>query len=757
MLRTAVILAVALLPILAAAEPSPHPSVLFLHHSCGRNLVRQGAVRELLTRAGVAFWDHDYNREGSALTDPQGQPAGCYWIPDNNLWADGYAALFAMHGGPADSPFARITANHDVILFKSCYPASDILADDDAKDRADPASKSLANYRRHYLAIRDTVDKMPNRTFVIVTQPPLHPRATTPENATRARAFAEWIGSDEYLGNRPNLFVFDFFDLLADPRTHVLREEYHNSPNRDDSHPNALANAICGPLFADFIANLVGRGRDGGPAVTMDQAPGPDIFLAVDEAHITLSGAATDPSGIARIAWTDLRGGGGELPAAEAWQTPVLPLALGANRFVVTVHNREGLRSSAATVVRRLTRKPVEISLFSDSLSGGSLRRCTVSADSSGNRGRHLAIDGTGEWLSAGILELDIDIAGIDSESAYLQFRLDRGSESSDYVGCGAGVGSQLIHPDSRPGYETFVIPFRNFRYLEDRITSFRIGATWQAGARIRVDDVRIIDPATTPERGLASGFPLDRGLASHPSVLLFLDFDDGDETAAWIGDHEGYAWTGDPAHIFAGAGALEMQQTAGTHQPHEIHPPLPPTDVAFVRFYRRYPAGYDFTQHKMPGVYAYADGHRGGGAGQVPDGYDKYSCKLFVNFDGYPRFYSYHPEQRGPWGDAPPMNLVEEFALQTERWYCMEMMIRANDPPASNGELMMWIDGRRVAHYQGMRFRDTPDLRLNVFTHSAYVGGNWVSERDQQLWDDQIVVATQYIGPMASHPPPSR
>jgi hypothetical protein len=49
------------------------------------------------------------------------------------------------------------------------------------------------------------------------------------------------------------------------------------------------------------------------------------------------------------------------------------------------------------------------------------------------------------------------------------------------------------------------------------------------------------------------------------------------------------------------------------------------------------------------------------------------------------------------------------------------------------------------------MRFRDTPDLRINLFTHSAYVGGNWVSRQDQQLWDDQIVVATEYIGPMTT------
>jgi hypothetical protein len=284
-----------------------------------------------------------------------------------------------------------------------------------------------------------------------------------------------------------------------------------------------------------------------------------------------------------------------------------------------------------------------------------------------------------------------------------------------------------------------------------------RNGSPWSFSTTLRWL-VTILTSATlvavstgAQQTGIAANYPLDQGLAVHPSVLLFLDFDDETETRAWIDGHEGYSWTSTPDRIFAGSGALELQQTKDTHNPYEIHPSLPETDVTFVRFYRMWQENYDFNQHKMPGVYAYAAERTGGGAGEKPTGRDKFSCKLFVTFDGNPRFYTYHPEQKGIYGDALPMNTVEEFAVEAGRWYCFEMMIRANDPPRRNGELKMWIDGQQVAHYDSMRFRDTPDLRINTFTHSAYVGGNWVSRQDQQLWDDQIVVATEYIGPMAT------
>lgn len=248
---------------------------------------------------------------------------------------------------------------------------------------------------------------------------------------------------------------------------------------------------------------------------------------------------------------------------------------------------------------------------------------------------------------------------------------------------------------------------------------------------------------------GLAASYPDDVGLESHPDVLYMLDFNDETASREWFGTRAGYGWTSDPANVRSGTGALEIQHTTGTHEPMEIHPKIDASDEVYVRWYRMWEPGYDFTQHKMPGVYA-KDGATS--AGEVPTGYDKYSCKLYVDFERRPRFYTYHPEQSGIYGDGLLMNLVDpSIEVEAGRWYCFEMMLKANDSPERNGELKMWIDGQLVGHYTDMRFRDTNDLKINEFTYSAYVGGTWTSERDQKLWDDQIVVARQYIGPLAS------
>lgn len=232
--------------------------------------------------------------------------------------------------------------------------------------------------------------------------------------------------------------------------------------------------------------------------------------------------------------------------------------------------------------------------------------------------------------------------------------------------------------------------------------------------------------------------------------MLVFLSFDDEQQTREWYGGRDGYRWTGEEENFFAGGGALEIRHEAGTHKPREIMRIIEETDVAYVRWYRKWEEGYDFTQHKMPGVYARADRNEKGGAGEAPTGHDKFSCKLYVSSDRHPRLYSYHPEQKGRYGDGLAMNLIgEEYVLQAGRWYCFEMMIKANTVGRRDGELRMWVDGKPVALYTGMRFRDTPNLRINQFIYSAYVGGKWVSRRSQRLWDDQVVVARSYIGPM--------
>ncbi len=217
-------------------------SVIFLHHSCGKNLIEQGGVRGQLTERGYEFYDHGYNEEGLRL--PDGTYVGRdFAVPGDNTNPDGFAAIFSQPlRDPPDNTFSYLM-QYDVIAFKSCYPVSNIT--DDAQ---------LEAYKQYYLTIRERMDQYPEKTFIIVTQPPLVPGATSPAAAERARAWTQWLQSDEFRAGHDNIFVFDFFDYLAGD-DNVLRRTYRI--NNQDSHPNARANETIGPYFVEFIDQAV--------------------------------------------------------------------------------------------------------------------------------------------------------------------------------------------------------------------------------------------------------------------------------------------------------------------------------------------------------------------------------------------------------------------------------------------------------------------------------------------------------------------
>lgn len=218
-------------------------NAIFLHHSTGDALINEGGVRELFMEAGFDFWDHNYNWLG--LSRPDGSQAGySYIIPDDNTDPDGLARIFGQraYGLPLNALSGLL--QHEVIVFKSCFPASDITNDG-----------HLQQYKDWYLEMRDVMDQHPDRVFVVMSPPPLNPAATIPEAAARARAFADWLTSEAYLEGHPNVFAFDFFDQLAedDPASsdfNMLRADYRDG---EDSHPNRKANETVGPAFAEAV------------------------------------------------------------------------------------------------------------------------------------------------------------------------------------------------------------------------------------------------------------------------------------------------------------------------------------------------------------------------------------------------------------------------------------------------------------------------------------------------------------------------
>jgi MYXO-CTERM domain-containing protein len=250
------LLASCILPLASSLAQGP-TRIIFLHHSCGQNLINEGGVREGLTDLGYAFYDHGYNGEG--LRDADGSYTGRNFdVPGDNTDPDGIAEIFQqpLHD-PPDNTFSHLM-QYDVIAFKSCFPTSNIGSEE-----------QLNEYKGYYLSVRDRMDEYPDKLFVVVTQPPQVPGASDRDEARRARALADWLRSDEFLSGHPNVVTFDFFGLLAGADD-FLRPEYRNDDY--DAHPNARANREIGPQFVAFIDEAIrsylGDGPPPRPAAT---------------------------------------------------------------------------------------------------------------------------------------------------------------------------------------------------------------------------------------------------------------------------------------------------------------------------------------------------------------------------------------------------------------------------------------------------------------------------------------------------------
>lgn len=227
-------------------------NLFFLHHSTGNGFVVEGDMRQEIEDYNSAngtnfiFWDHGYNGDG--LRDGKGVFTGTnYDIPNDNTDPDGLHYLWTSPNADAVAARNQILANHEVIAFKSCFPASEI-----------PNQATLNNYKTWYLAMRDFFDARPDRLFVVMSTPPLHRLATTALSAQFARAFANWLKSDTYLAGHPNIVCFDLFDMLAEadtggPAENRLRYAYEGSHASSNSHPNATANAVVGPALVKFL------------------------------------------------------------------------------------------------------------------------------------------------------------------------------------------------------------------------------------------------------------------------------------------------------------------------------------------------------------------------------------------------------------------------------------------------------------------------------------------------------------------------
>lgn len=263
-------------------------------------------------------------------------------------------------------------------------------------------------------------------------------------------------------------------------------------------------------------------------------------------------------------------------------------------------------------------------------------------------------------------------------------------------------------------------------------------------------------------ERGLAWRYPGDRGIERDPSVLFVEDFESG--TAEELGRR--WANVSRPENIdlvddvpTRSSGVRSVHITDNGH----LFTHTPGVDVMYARFYVKFHQRIGYIHHFVHLV-ADADPQPWpkGGAGETPAGHAKFSTGIEPTgrWGRYPppgvwNFYTYWHEMQTKWGSV--YNGRQDL-IRPGRWYCVEAMLRANSrPELADGEQAFWVDGELYGRFEGFRWRTTDDLKINTFWLMFYNTDQPAQHnkdprpdsRVMEVWFDDVVIATKYIGPI--------
>jgi hypothetical protein len=255
----------------AMSQPAKAARIIFLHHSVGE-VVWGGGVPQFIqswnTAHGTSYDITELNYPTTAGGHTRLRkllPARIFnkLIRNHYPWENqpyDYWNLWIAHTGEnhdrSEMNLDDLVMSYDVIVFKHCYPISNVQAGDGTPSLSSP-KKTLANYKLQYEALKARLHQFPKTRFIIWTGPALTQAITTPEEAERAREFANWVkGTWDEKGD--NIFVWDFRELETDGGLYLKSE---NALSPQDPYPTKELAAKIAPLMGRRIVDVIeGRG-----------------------------------------------------------------------------------------------------------------------------------------------------------------------------------------------------------------------------------------------------------------------------------------------------------------------------------------------------------------------------------------------------------------------------------------------------------------------------------------------------------------
>lgn len=271
--------------------------------------------------------------------------------------------------------------------------------------------------------------------------------------------------------------------------------------------------------------------------------------------------------------------------------------------------------------------------------------------------------------------------------------------------------------------------------------------------------------PANARRSGIAAGFEGDRGIDKHPDVVFASGFDEGLMwKSKWANANGEIDVVSDAPSLrfsqLSGA-ALRVNLKKGSNFGSDVRLYTKAygkePDELYFRYYLRLADDWNPTLEggKMPGMAGTYNS--AGWGGRRSDGTNGWSMRggFLRIFEGdHPMqgltqlvTYAYHADMPSIYGDhwTWPGAL-----LARNRWYCIEQRVKLNSPSAADGILQVWLDGRLIMERNNIRYRSVDRLHIEDVWINVYHGGVAVSPHDQHVFIDNVVVARNYIGPMA-------
>lgn len=276
-------------------------------------------------------------------------------------------------------------------------------------------------------------------------------------------------------------------------------------------------------------------------------------------------------------------------------------------------------------------------------------------------------------------------------------------------------------------------------------------------------------------EYGIASRYVGDQGIENDPSVVFSEDFEGPDLSAVlsgweYVTHEERMTLCSDAPPVSEAQQSLFMKGSADMYQR------LPPGyDQLYIRFYAKFEAGCDCGGHwvwlggRYPSVpWPWPE------AGTCPEGDERWATGVEPMGSSWSwDFYTYWMHMRSApdghcWGNTFS-GRPSPWPVAKDEWICVEFMVKMNDPvTAYNGEQAFWINGEKMAHlgpgfpsgkwiwdgfypgidedpFEGFQWRKVEGLNINYVWLEHYVP----NDPDCGCWFDNLVIATQYIGPI--------